>query len=80
MTRKHLNFVSKRNSLEKDLGCLLINFAIAGNERIAFKFHDVHGDEVPSYIPLGMTIDDEGFLWVATYYGGTVLKIDPRFF
>lgn len=49
------------------------------NERIAFKFHDIYGDEVPSYIPLGMTIDVKGYLWVALYYGRSILKIDPMF-
>ena len=60
---------------------VLINFhfGFLGNERIAFKFHDIYEDKIPSYIPLGMAIDDKGFLWVALYHGAAVVKIDPRF-
>ncbi|XP_031633592.1 regucalcin-like [Contarinia nasturtii] len=48
------------------------------NERIVFKFRDIDGDRVPSYIPLGLTIDTKGCLWVALYFGGAILKIDPK--
>lgn len=34
------------------------------------------GDE--ARIPLGMTIDNKGYLYLASYYGAEVLKIDPR--
>lgn len=48
-----------------------------GNERIAFQFRGFRPGKIPSYVPLGLTIDTEGFLWVALYHGGAVWKIDP---
>lgn len=46
------------------------------NGRIVYKF-DNFGDE--ALFSLGLTIDKKGFLYAPTYYGGEVLKIDPRF-
>ncbi|XP_055304005.1 regucalcin-like [Sitodiplosis mosellana] len=30
------------------------------------------------YYPVGLTVDTDGFVYVAMYYGGAVLKVDPR--
>lgn len=46
------------------------------NERVAISFK-VNGKN-PKFIPDGMTIDTEGFLYVACYGGSKVLKIDPK--
>ena len=40
-----------------------------------FKFKNYADDAI---IPLGLTIDTKGNLYVASYFGGEVLKIDPR--
>lgn len=57
---------------------LLTQKRFAGNERVIFDLFETYGTVIPSYIPLGLTIDTKGFLWVAIYYGSAVLKIDPR--
>ncbi|XP_055326181.1 regucalcin-like [Sitodiplosis mosellana] len=46
------------------------------NERIAIDFK-VNGKN-PPFIPDGMTIDTDGNLYVATYGGSKVLKVDPK--
>lgn len=46
------------------------------NPRIAYDFR-VDG-KAPEFIPDGMTIDAEGNLYVATWGGSKVIKIDPR--
>lgn len=46
------------------------------NERVAISFKD--GGKKPDYIPDGMTIDAEGNLYVATWGGSKVLKVDPK--
>ncbi|XP_018906625.2 regucalcin isoform X1 [Bemisia tabaci] len=38
---------------------------------------DLKANNVPGY-PDGMTIDTEGYLWVACYLGSRVIKVDPR--
>lgn len=53
----------------------LINFS-ADNGRIVYDFRN--NGKIPSIFPLGMTIDTKGYLYVAMYYEGAVLKIDPR--
>lgn len=58
--------------------CLLTQKYFAANERVIFDLFGTYGPVIPSYIPLGLTIDTKGFLWVALYYGSAVLKIDPR--
>lgn len=49
---------------------------LAGNERIAVDFG---GPETFKALgcPDGMTIDTEGKLWVACFFGGHVLRFDP---
>ncbi|WP_428912127.1 SMP-30/gluconolactonase/LRE family protein [Niallia sp. Krafla_26] len=41
------------------------------NEQIVYRFKESDG------LPDGMTIDQEGMLWVALFKGGVVAKIDP---
>lgn len=45
--------------------------------RIVYKF-DNYGDD--AYTPLGLTIDTKGYLYATAYFGGEVLKINPRLF
>ncbi|XP_058468163.1 regucalcin-like [Malaya genurostris] len=45
------------------------------NERVVIDFR-VSGKR-PSFVPDGMTIDTNGFLYVATFGGSAVYKIDP---
>jgi sugar lactone lactonase YvrE len=45
-----------------------------GNRRCVF---DLKANEIES-LPDGMTIDVEGNLWLATYRGRKILRIDPR--
>jgi gluconolactonase len=51
-------------------------FVIAANERVVIDFR-VKGER-PSFVPDGMTIDSEGNLYVATFGGSSVFKIDPK--
>lgn len=49
---------------------------VSANERVLIDFK-VDGKN-PGFIPDGMTIDTEGFLYVATWGGSKVVKVDPR--
>lgn len=47
-----------------------------GNERILIDFKK---DGKPAgFLPDGMTIDTNGFLYVATWGGSKIFKIDPK--
>lgn len=46
------------------------------NERVVIDFSD--NGKNPGFVPDGMTIDTEGNLYVATFGGGKVLKVDPE--
>ena len=50
----------------------ILPFFVA-NQRTVVEYKD-EGMGVPD----GMTIDNEGKLWVACYYGGQVLRFDPE--
>lgn len=52
----------------------VFNFSAKG--RIVFKYLGNYGDPHQS-IPLGLTIDTHNFLYVALYYGGAVLRVNP---
>lgn len=58
---------------------LLISFLLyfAANERVALDLKENGG--TPEYIPDGMTIDEEGNLYVATWGGSKILKVDPKY-
>ncbi|XP_055615144.1 regucalcin-like [Toxorhynchites rutilus septentrionalis] len=45
------------------------------NERVVTDFR-VNGER-PDFVPDGMTIDTDGYLYVATFGGSCVCKIDP---
>uniref|UniRef100_T1IXB7 SMP-30/Gluconolactonase/LRE-like region domain-containing protein n=1 Tax=Strigamia maritima TaxID=126957 RepID=T1IXB7_STRMM len=47
------------------------------NDRILFDYN-ANRDAKPTELPDGMTIDLDGKLWVANYYGGRILNIDPN--
>lgn len=51
-------------------------FFFAANERVVIDFK-VNGER-PNFIPDGMTIDANGDLYVATWAGSKVLKINPK--
>lgn len=51
-------------------------FSIKANERVAIDFK-VNG-KIPNFLPDGMTIDNEGNLYVACFGGSKVLKVDPK--
>lgn len=51
-------------------------FNIIANGQIVFSYDKNHGDPVQS-IPFGLTIDTDGFLYIAIYYGECVLKVNP---
>lgn len=46
------------------------------NERKVIDFDN--GERPPPFVPDGMTIDEHGSLYVATFGGSKVLKINPR--
>lgn len=46
------------------------------NPRVIFDLRNMRGDG-KNLIPDGMTIDTEGFLYVATFNGSAVVKVDP---
>lgn len=50
---------------------------VSANERVLIDFK-VDGKN-PGFIPDGMTIDTEGFLYVATWGGSRIFKIDPKY-
>ena len=47
------------------------------NRRVVFDFAS-NADICDEELPDGMTIDENGNLWVASFFGGRVLHIDPR--
>jgi sugar lactone lactonase YvrE len=47
------------------------------NQRVIFDFNG-HPECGADELPDGMTIDREGKLWVASFYGGRIMKIDPN--
>lgn len=47
------------------------------NGRDVFIYRGGYGDQIQT-IPLGMTTDIAGFIYVGLYYGGAVLKINPK--
>lgn len=49
---------------------------IKANERVAIDFM-VNGKN-SKFIPDGMTIDTDGNLYIATFGGSKVLKVDPK--
>lgn len=53
-----------------------INTGSITNERVVINLDD--GQRPPSFVPDGMTIDEDGSLYVATWGGGKVLKVNPR--
>jgi gluconolactonase len=55
---------------------LKVVIIFTANERVVIDFR-VKGER-PIFVPDGMTIDSEGNLYVATFGGSSVLKIDPR--
>lgn len=57
------------------INLIFSNFNTA-NPRVAYDFR-VDG-KAPDFVPDGMTIDAEGNLYVATWGGSKVVKIDPR--
>lgn len=62
-----------------------INFILfpnLANERIVFQYPGGFDDSTNPYrssiVPLGMTTDKKGYIYVALYWGGAVLKINPK--
>lgn len=51
-------------------------YHFTANERVAFDLR-ANGKK-PEYIADGMTIDAEGNLYVATWGGSKILKVDPK--
>jgi sugar lactone lactonase YvrE len=41
------------------------------NKKVLIQFDRAHG------LPDGMTVDKEGFLWVAMFFGGKVIRLNP---
>lgn len=54
---------------------LKLHFNLA-KERVVYDF-SLNGER-PPFVPDGMTIDQAGCIYVATFGGSTVYKIDPR--
>lgn len=48
----------------------------SANESVAIDFKN--NGKNPDFIPDGMTIDAEGNLYVATWGGSKILKVDPK--
>lgn len=46
-----------------------------GNGRVVFDFAKC---AKCNYFPVGLTVDTDGYVYVALYYGAAVWKIDPR--
>lgn len=47
-----------------------------GNRRVIVELEK--GTELTVGFPDGMTIDTEGKLWVACFFGGRVVRFDPE--
>ena len=41
------------------------------NKKVLVQFDKEHG------LPDGMTVDNDGFLWVAMFFGGKIIRLDP---
>lgn len=54
-----------------------VNTGEIKNPKVIFDLHNMRGDGI-DIIPDGMTIDSEGFLYVATFNGSAIFKIDPN--
>lgn len=54
---------------------LIFLYNFTANERVLIDF-SVDGEQ-PGFVPDGMTIDTEGFLYVATWGGSKVMKVNP---
>ncbi|XP_055910556.1 uncharacterized protein LOC129944923 [Eupeodes corollae] len=54
-----------------------INTGAISNPKVIFDLHNLRGDNI-NLLPDGMTIDAEGFLYVATFNGSAIFKIDPK--
>lgn len=66
--------------VEKRKQCILILFLFIisiANERVLIDFKE--NGQRPSFLPDGMTIDADGFLYVATWGGSKVMKINPTY-
>lgn len=50
---------------------------LTANERVLVDFHTSDGHR-PTFGPDGLTIDADGFLYLATWGGSKVLRIDPN--
>lgn len=50
--------------------------SVPANGRVVFEYRKIIGDIV--ILPIGLTIDIKGYLYVVLYYGGLILKVDPR--
>ncbi|XP_055843250.1 regucalcin-like isoform X2 [Episyrphus balteatus] len=54
-----------------------VNTGEIKNPKVLLDLHNMRGDGI-NLIPDGMTIDSEGSLYVATFNGSAVFKIDPN--
>lgn len=52
-----------------------IHFVLA-NERVAIDLSK--NGQNPGFVPDGMTIDEEGNLYIATWGGSKIIKVDPK--
>lgn len=50
---------------------------ILANQKVLVDFNKKNAGFSEKELPDGMTIDKNGKLWVACFFGGRVLKIDP---
>ena len=49
----------------------------SGNERTVLSF--VGEETIPRYgLPDGMTIDNDGKIWIACFFAGRVIRFDPE--
>lgn len=48
----------------------------AANERVTIDFSK--NGEHPGFLPDGLTIDTDGNLYVTTFGGSNVMKVDPK--
>lgn len=49
---------------------------ISANERVVIDFSE--NGKNPGFVPDGLTIDTEGNLYVTTFGGGNIYKVDPK--
>lgn len=82
MIQKPVNFVSNNRlsftitTAKSNTKPIIIPLIILANERVLIDFKQ--NGERPGFVPDGMTIDADGNLYVATWGGSRIIKVNAQ--